>query len=634
MGATIIEQLKVMLGADIAEFEKKIDAAFKQMEQTGKKFQEIGGNLSKYVTVPLVAFGAASVMGFSKQEDAVNDFRAAVGGSGPAVDKLTESALKYASAVQKATVYGDEQILSVMALGKNMGISTDQLESATTAAVGLAAAYKVDINTAMQLVAKASQGQTGALSRYGIVLDQTLTKEEQFAQLLEIGAGKFGLAEAATKTFSGQLAQLKNNLGDFMELIGAQIVPMLIPLVAVFMNIATQLQTLDPMFLKIAVVAGTVAAAIGPLLLVVGKLMSMLPLLKVGFIALTGPAAILTAKIMLIAGAFIFLYANIQKVEALAKAFIFGLAAAFTKAVQGIFDSATWLAKKIPFLGDKLQIVSDKIGAASEKMASKFTVAAGEMDASGSWIGNTADFVTGKFKTTDTSTGISLENIKTNIGSVAPATGVMVADTDASLTDLGMSMDTAAAKAAEMASKKKTQTTATAKETSMAFSKLKSDVSGHWGGLVNNVSSMLVNGTGDWKATLRGFLIDMVKGIAQSAIASMLSLEALAIAFKFLSSNPYTAAIAIGVTIIGAAAVMSRFQPFAEGGIVTGPTMGLVGEAGREAIIPLDSPKANKMLGGGDGGTFIAVLQVDGQEMARKVFKHADGVLLEQGVGM
>jgi len=38
------------------------------------------------------------------------------------------------------------------------------------------------------------------------------------------------------------------------------------------------------------------------------------------------------------------------------------------------------------------------------------------------------------------------------------------------------------------------------------------------------------------------------------------------------------------------------FTPFAKGGIVTGPTLGLVGEAGPEAIIPLD--KFNSVVGG------------------------------------
>ena len=50
-----------------------------------------------------------------------------------------------------------------------------------------------------------------------------------------------------------------------------------------------------------------------------------------------------------------------------------------------------------------------------------------------------------------------------------------------------------------------------------------------------------------------------------------------------------------------ASSVASFVTPMAEGGIVTRPTMGLVGEAGPEAIIPLDR------LGSVGGGTSVVV---------------------------
>lgn len=43
--------------------------------------------------------------------------------------------------------------------------------------------------------------------------------------------------------------------------------------------------------------------------------------------------------------------------------------------------------------------------------------------------------------------------------------------------------------------------------------------------------------------------------------------------------------------------------PFATGGIVTGPTFAMIGEAGPEAVIPLSSPSASNYLSGGGGGS-------------------------------
>lgn len=55
-----------------------------------------------------------------------------------------------------------------------------------------------------------------------------------------------------------------------------------------------------------------------------------------------------------------------------------------------------------------------------------------------------------------------------------------------------------------------------------------------------------------------------------------------------------------------AGSAFSKITPFAEGGIVTGPTLGLVGEAGPEAIIPLS--KAGQL---GGGNTYIFNVQGD-----------------------
>ena len=57
----------------------------------------------------------------------------------------------------------------------------------------------------------------------------------------------------------------------------------------------------------------------------------------------------------------------------------------------------------------------------------------------------------------------------------------------------------------------------------------------------------------------------------------------------------------------------SRISPFADGGVVTGPTLGMVGEAGPEAIIPLDQM-------GSMGGVSVTINgDVSGEEIVEKV---------------
>jgi hypothetical protein len=77
------------------------------------------------------------------------------------------------------------------------------------------------------------------------------------------------------------------------------------------------------------------------------------------------------------------------------------------------------------------------------------------------------------------------------------------------------------------------------------------------------------------------------------------------IAAAWAIANPFTALIGAGVAAGVGALIYSAIDSapkFAEGGIVTGEiNNATIGEAGPEAIIPLNSPKASAMLGGGGG---------------------------------
>jgi hypothetical protein len=155
--------------------------------------------------------GAVSAAG--KQEEAERALIAAVKGR---IDQYKT----FAAEMQKQTKYGDELILNQMAYATNLGVTTDKLKEATVAAIGLAARFKIDLASAMMLVGRASQGQTQLLTRYGIVIDQTLSDQDKFNALLKIGAGSFRLAQEEAKTSVGIYEQYKNAMGDIAEVVG------------------------------------------------------------------------------------------------------------------------------------------------------------------------------------------------------------------------------------------------------------------------------------------------------------------------------------------------------------------------------------------------------------------------------
>ena len=218
--------LGAAVGLDDSEFKSKLQALPGTADSA---FKKIAGLAATYLTLRGVSqFAASSLAAFQVQERAVTSLNSALQVSGELVEAHSNRLQKLASDLQTVTQYGDEGTIAAMAMGLNMGISADQMEDATRAAMGLAAAYNLDLNTAMQLIAKAHAGNTGILSRYGIMLDQTKSKEEQFNELLEKGKKFFPVAEADSATKA--INQFKNTLGDSMEVVGRVVADTLVPL--------------------------------------------------------------------------------------------------------------------------------------------------------------------------------------------------------------------------------------------------------------------------------------------------------------------------------------------------------------------------------------------------------------------
>jgi len=156
------------------------------------------------------------------QEDAIKKLDTALKSLGPTSVTVSKNLQAQASALQKVTTAGDETIIKGQALLASFTKSESQIKAATVAALDLAAATGVDLNAAFLLMGKAAAGETSTLSRYGIILDEGLTKSEKFAAAIEkIGEQFGGQASAQAETFSGRISQIGNAYGDLTEKVGA-----------------------------------------------------------------------------------------------------------------------------------------------------------------------------------------------------------------------------------------------------------------------------------------------------------------------------------------------------------------------------------------------------------------------------
>jgi hypothetical protein len=167
----------------------------------------------KIATKAVVDIGKKAVETFKAQEQAEAALEAQTGGS-------IETNKAFASSIQDITTIGDEAILQVQQLGLQMGITNENINQATTDAIGFSESLGVDLKAAMKLVTNAQEGNFSALERYIPALRTATTDAEKMAIVQEKAAKGFDIAQAKAQTFTGMLQQLENAQGDVLESVG------------------------------------------------------------------------------------------------------------------------------------------------------------------------------------------------------------------------------------------------------------------------------------------------------------------------------------------------------------------------------------------------------------------------------
>lgn len=141
----------------------------------------------------------------------------------PYLDETSVDQLKdFASAMQKVSNVGDEELIPMMAELAAAGRTQDEIQSIMSAALDVSASGMMSLDSAVSALNKTFSGTAGQLGNQIAGL-KDLTKEELAAgKAVDIVADKFkGMAAATVDT----AAQLKNMKGDFKEAIGEFTLP-------------------------------------------------------------------------------------------------------------------------------------------------------------------------------------------------------------------------------------------------------------------------------------------------------------------------------------------------------------------------------------------------------------------------
>ena len=309
------KRLSVALTLNDKQFQSGLRKATRSMKRFGASMKRTGQSLSRNLTLPLAAFGAASVSAFDKQAKAIAQVDAGLRSTGASVGFTSEKLQQMAADLQSRTLFGDEVILkdATAQLLTFTNITGEQFEKTQIAALNLATRLDGDLKSASIQLGKALNdpvANLSALSRSGIqfsdeqkALIKSLAETNRLADaqniiLEELEKQYGGSAEAAARAGAGPLIQLKNQLGDLMEEIGAMLIPVLVDLGNEFKKIIEAFNNLSPEAKKITVVIGILAGALGPLLVVLGSVVTVVATLSIKFIAIAAANAALALGVL------------------------------------------------------------------------------------------------------------------------------------------------------------------------------------------------------------------------------------------------------------------------------------------------------------------------------------------------
>ena len=205
------------------------DAGINQAEKAFKKF----GKTGVLVGAAFAASATAIVAGLGKAVQAAAEdqksqalLEAQLKATFGEQNLLTASIERYIATAQLATGVSDTDLRSAYASLTRATGSVTESQKLLNLALDISAGSGKDLETITLGLAKAANGQFGALTRLGIPLDENIIKSKDLDAVTAALSKQFGgAAEAGANTFSGQLKILKGQFGEIVETVGTALLP-------------------------------------------------------------------------------------------------------------------------------------------------------------------------------------------------------------------------------------------------------------------------------------------------------------------------------------------------------------------------------------------------------------------------
>ena len=243
------KDVNTRIGVEVKQKEAENRKQFKKLQDMARRTTKHLNQISKFAK--RVGLGIGGVLAtatalYAKQEQAERKLRGALEETGQEVDRLFQKYKDLASELQATTTFGDEDLLGATSTLQRLAqISEKQMPDILELTADWATFLDKDVNSAARDVGRVMADPVKNLSlmgRYGIQINDSLKEQIQLlvdagdqekarlvvAELLREKVG--GLAREIADTNTGKWVQLKNLMGDILEIVGERLLVKLRPL--------------------------------------------------------------------------------------------------------------------------------------------------------------------------------------------------------------------------------------------------------------------------------------------------------------------------------------------------------------------------------------------------------------------
>ena len=170
----------------------------------------------------MIDFSKQSVEAYRVQDRAIKGLNTALQNAGVYTAEYSNHLQKLSSEIQAFSNYGDEAVEKAIGLGQAYAGNVELTDDLIKATVDFAAATETDLQTAFTLVGKSIGTNTNALARYGVSLDQNMTKEQKEAEIQRVLGERF---KGSARDMADASIQLNDAISDLSEEIGGILNP-------------------------------------------------------------------------------------------------------------------------------------------------------------------------------------------------------------------------------------------------------------------------------------------------------------------------------------------------------------------------------------------------------------------------